>query len=214
MANKKIEDFMYRDLTGDEISQDEFEEIILEVLKEEERYSLEEYLNMLEMSKAEFEKYISAIKEQYPQIFFFGKERYNLCRELAKAKKAKNFQLISFLLCDDGILAEFDTINDENLRSFTKYIFNVKRTEAELKERWLIHQKWKKLLQNLHAYTDVLPMNYVAMIDYKEILRVYREIFPQNKMGPYLVQNLEVLADIVNMPPFQTIAPLYIYIRC
>ena len=38
MANKKYEDFIYRDFIGDTISQDEFEEIMLEVLEEEERF--------------------------------------------------------------------------------------------------------------------------------------------------------------------------------
>ena len=31
MANKKFENFIYRDFIGDSISQDEFEEIMLEV---------------------------------------------------------------------------------------------------------------------------------------------------------------------------------------
>ena len=59
MANKKYEDFIYRDFIGDTISQDEFEEIMLEVLEEEEKYSLEDYLHMLQMSGDELKEYIN-----------------------------------------------------------------------------------------------------------------------------------------------------------
>ena len=211
MANKKFEEFVYRDFIGEAISQGEFEEMMLEVLEEEERYSLEEYLDMLELSQTALQAYLSEIREQYPQLFSFGKERFYLCRELGKEKKVCDIHLISLLLCDDGILAEVDMLNEENIRSFAKYVFDVKRVETELEERRAIHQKWKRLLQELYAYDDRLPVDCEAIIDHEEILNVYREVFPQNKIGSYLVQNLEALAVTASTPPFLAIAPLYIY---
>ena len=91
MANKKQEDFIYRDFMGDAISQDEFEEIMLEVLEEEEKYSLEDYLYMLQMSCDELKAYIQNMKIQYPELFRYGKERIYLCRELEKAKRDCGF---------------------------------------------------------------------------------------------------------------------------
>ena len=106
MANKKQEDFIYRDFIGAPISQDEFEEVMLEVLEEEEKYSLKDYLDMLQMSSDDLKQHIQNIKSQYPELFRYGKERIYLCRELEKAKRDSDLHLICLLLCDDGILTE------------------------------------------------------------------------------------------------------------
>ena len=211
MANKKYEDFIYRDFIGDTISQDEFEEIMLEVLEEEEKYSLEDYLHMLQMSGDELKEYINNIKKQYPELFRYGKERICLCRELEKAKRDSDLYLICLLLCDDGILMEIDYITEKNLRSFAKYIFDVKNVEQEIEKRRTMHRKWKQLLQKLYEYDNSTSVDDVTIIDHNAIFKVYRNIYPLNKIGPYFMQNLETLAVTANKPPFNEIAPLYVY---
>lgn len=211
MANKKYEDFIYRDFIGDTISQDEFEEIMLEVLEEEEKYSLEDYLHMLQMSGDELKEYINNIKKQYPKLFRYGKERICLCRELEKAKRDSDLYLICLLLCDDGILTEIDYITEKNLRSFAKYIFDVKNVEQEIEKRRTMHRKWKQLLQKLYEYDNSTSVHDSAVIDHNAIFNVYRDIYPLNKIGPYLMQNLETLAVTVSAPPLNEIAPLYVY---
>ena len=211
MANKKHEDFMYRDFIGEAISQDEFEEIMLEVFEEEEKYNLNDYLNMLQMSKNELKEHIQKIKKQYPELFHYGKERVSLCRELEKAKRASDLHLICLLLCDDGILTEIDHVTNKNLCSFAKYIFHVKNVEKEITERKILHGRWCQLLQSLYAYDNSIPVNFTTEINHEDIFKLYRELYPMNKTGPYLEQNLEILAATANITPFKQIAPLYIY---
>ena len=211
MANKKQEDFIYRDFIGEAISQDEFEEIMLEVLEAEEKYSLEDYLHMLQMSCDELKEYIQNMKIQYPELFRYGKERIYLCRELEKAKRDSDLYLICLLLCDDGILTEIDHITDRNLRSFAKYIVDVKNAEKELEARKILHCRWRQLLQRLYKYDNNIAVDDTTAVDHNAIFKVYREVYPLNKIGPYLMQNLEILAATANTPPLNEIAPLYIY---
>ena len=211
MANRKHEDFIYRDFIGESISQDEFEEIMLEVFEEEEKYNLDDYLTMLQMSKNELKEHIQRIKKQYPELFHYGKERFSLCRELEKAKRASDLYLICLLLCDDGILKEIDRVTNKNLCSFAKYIFNAKNVEKEINERKMLHGRWCQLLQSLYEYDSSTPIQYAISIDYHDVFKIYRELYPMNKIGSYLEQNLEILAATATTPPFNKIAPLYIY---
>ena len=211
MANKKYEDFIYRDFIGASISQDEFEEIMLEVFEEEERYSLDDYLNMLQMSREELKEYIKNIKKQYPELFRYGKERFYLCRELERAKRDADLYLICLLLCDDGILTEIDHVTDNNLRAFAKYIFDVKNVKKEIETKKMIYHRWVQLLQKLYEYDNSTSVDDVTIIEHNAIFKVYRNIYPLNKIGPYFMQNLETLAVTANKPPFNEIAPLYVY---
>ena len=80
-----------------------------------------------------------------------------------------------------------------------------------MEARKILHCRWRQLLQRLYKYDNNIAVDDTTAVDHNAIFKVYREVYPLNKIGPYLMQNLEILAATANTPPLNEIAPLYIY---